>query len=222
MTSEFERRSLAKKMPWADARIRVIPIGSNIEPLLAQPDICQRRVVYHGLIMPRKGIESFIDFSRLVRGKDLDWELVVIGRIPPIHEEYAKPLMELGLSYGVRWILDRSPEDVSELLSGGGLAYLPFPDGASERRGSLKSALAAGLPCITTQTEQTPDDLAKAVAVAATPQEAFGLALHLMGSREERQRLSLAALEYARNFSWDRIAQSHIELYNEVSQECRR
>ena len=122
----------------------------------------------------------------------------------------------------VRWILDRSPEDVSELLSGGGLAYLPFPDGASERRGSLKSALAAGLPCITTQTEQTPDDLAKAVAVAATPQEAFGLALHLMGSREERQRLSLAALEYARNFSWDRIAQSHIELYNEVSQECRR
>jgi glycosyltransferase involved in cell wall biosynthesis len=221
MTSEFEKRSLTRMMPWAEARIRIIPNGSNIQLPKQVLEIGQERIAYYGLIMPRKGLESFIELSKLIRVNSLDWELVVIGRIPPAHAAYAKSLMESGLPYGVRWILDRSPEDVSELLSCGGLAYLPFPDGASERRGSLKTTLAAGLPTITTQTEQTPSDLIKAVAFAVNPLEAFQLARRLMASKEERRRLSHAALEYSGNFSWDKIAKCHIEMYNEIGKGRR-
>lgn len=217
MTSEFEKRALIAKMPWAARRIRVIPIGSNVpapRPPSVEPQNC---VVYFGLIMPRKGLEDFIELSRLVRSKGLDWDLAIIGQVPPRHAEYAKALMKTSLPYQVRWILGRSSKEVSDILSQATLGYFPFPDGASERRGSLKAALTAGLPCITTYTEQTPPELAKALKFAATPLDAFEMASRLMVTKAARDQLSQAGVKYSESFSWEKIAEAHIRLYRDLS-----
>ncbi|MDR3739244.1 MAG: hypothetical protein P4L40_09515 [Terracidiphilus sp.] len=216
MTSEFEKRALERCMPWAGSRLRVIPIGSNIP---RQPHAVEARneaIVYFGLIMERKGLEDFIEFSRLVRARSLEWDLSIIGKIAPGKADYCKTLMDSSRPYGVRWILDRDANEVSELLSRAGLAYLPFPDGASERRGSLKAALVAGIPCITRCTEQTSQELFEAVTPAATPLAAVDLAVRLMAAIEDRRRLSRNALEYSKQFSWEKIAESHMQMYEEL------
>ena len=214
--SEFERRLLLRKMPWIGHRIRVIPIGSNILPPQTPSENRQESITYFGLIMPRKGLEDFIELSRLVREKGLNWDLLVVGRIAPGQAVYAKSLFERSHTLRIRWILDQSAEDVSTLLSRAGIGYLPFPDGASERRGSLKAALAAGLPCITTRTEQTPQELSDAVMFAATPAKALESALRLMTNGTERQRLSRVAFEYSQQFTWEKIAESHLQIYQEL------
>jgi glycosyltransferase involved in cell wall biosynthesis len=216
MTSDFEKTALIEKMPWASNRILVIPIGSNVYPNGAPQMEREQSVAYFGLITPRKGLEDFLEFARLVRARNLSWNLLAIGRIYPGQESYAQSLMSSFTAHKVELILDRSSDEVSKLLSKAGLAYLPFPDGASERRGSLKAALAAGLPCITTCSEQTPLQLAQSVVMAASPLEAVEVGSRLLASQSERSQLSRRAKEYARQFSWETIAALHIDMYREL------
>jgi glycosyltransferase involved in cell wall biosynthesis len=216
MTSQFEKTALVQRMPWAKNRIRVIPIGSNIYPHAVPQMNREQSVVYFGLITPRKGLEDFLEFARQVRKNNLNWELLAIGRIFPGQEAYAQSLMASLAACRVQLILDRSADEVSDLLSKAGLAYLPFPDGASERRGSLKAALAGGVPCITTSSAQTPLELAQSVMLATSPFEAVEIARRLMASETERSRLSQRATEYARQFAWETIAALHINMYREL------
>ena len=216
LTSEFEYLLLARRMPWARRRMKVIPIGSNIPVTLLNRVQSKQRILYHGLVMPRKGLEDFIKLAAMARTLALEWDFVVIGKIPNKHSAYGKALIESSATYGLTWVLDQPVEQVSALLSEGGIAYLPFPDGASERRGSLKAVLAAGIPCITKRSEQTPGNISGAVAFASDPQEAMALASHLMSSNTEWTRLSQGALDYASNFTWERIAKSHLKMYEEL------
>lgn len=217
MTSEFERDEMAKKMPWARNKMRIIPIGSNIGSFPEVLKVREESVVYFGLIMPRKGLEAFIEFARLVRSRGLKWDLSIIGKIAPGKEDYARGLMDSARSLGVRCVLDASAESVSDQLSRAGLGYLPFPDGASDRRGSLKAALVVGLPCITTQSEQTSRDLAQILTFAQTPSAAVEKAIALMGSLDERERLSRLARDFSSQFTWERIALMHQRMYQELS-----
>jgi len=216
MTSEFEARILASRMPWLRNRLKVIPIGSNIASLTYNPDESLKRIVYFGLIMPNKGIEDFIEFSRVLAATRPEVSTAIIGKVPPRHSAYARRLMEASQFDSVEWLLDRDAEDVSHLLSASTLSYLPFPDGASERRGSLKAVCSIGLPCITTNSADTPATLANAVLFASTPADAAGCALRLLADESERRRISQAAREYAQSFSWERIADFHIQMYREA------
>jgi glycosyltransferase involved in cell wall biosynthesis len=213
MTAEFESRMLTQRMPWAAQKITIIPIGSNVVPAQPASTAHMPRILYHGLIMPRKGLEEWIALAQLAHDRGAGWEFLAVGKIPPAHASYAHGLIRAASALPVRWVLDRTDEEVAELFSEGGIAYLPFVDGASDRRGSLKAVLAAGLPTITTASEQTPQNIENAVRFARDPQAAFDCARSLMESIGERERLAQTALEYARLFSWQSIAEAHIRLY---------
>jgi glycosyltransferase involved in cell wall biosynthesis len=217
MTSEFESRMLIQRMPWAAPKIKLIPIGSNIPSPQPAPITRIPRILYHGLIMPRKGLEAFLALAERAREHRIDWEFVVIGKIPPAHAVYARSLIQASSAGSVRWILGSTDQEVAALFSQGGIAYLPFIDGASERRGSLKAVLAAGLPTITTNSKQTPQNLKNVVLFARDSETAFACALQLMDSMPERQRLAKEALEYSQLFHWQKIAEAHIQMYEELS-----
>jgi glycosyltransferase involved in cell wall biosynthesis len=216
MTAEFESRMLTRFMPWAKQKITLIPIGSNILPREPASLAYRPRILYHGLIMPRKGLEEWIALAQVAREHNAGWEFMAIGKIPAAHASYAEDLIRKSNGGSVQWILDRTEEEIAALFSQGGVAYLPFVDGASDRRGSMKAVLAAGLPTITTKSEQTPQNLNNAVLFAPDTQAAFDCAQRMMQSFEERCRLARAALEYSRLFSWQSIAESHIRMYEEL------
>jgi glycosyltransferase involved in cell wall biosynthesis len=216
VSSEFEKQALAGRIPWVRRRLQVIPIGTNLADAIYEPDEDLNRVAYFGLITPSKGLEEFIQLARILRDHSFSGPIAVLGKIPSRHNQYARLLMEVARPYFIEWILDRDSETVSQLLAKSSICYLPFPDGASERRGSLKAACSIGLPCVTTKGRITPPGLSDAVLIASNPMEAANVVLRLLGNKEERQRLSRLARNYAQGFSWEKIASSHIEMYLEI------
>jgi len=103
---------------------------------------------------------------------------------------------------------------VAEMLASAAVAYLPFPDGASERRSSLKSALSSGVVCVTTEGSATPVEMRSAVVLATSIEDAYQKAKTLLANRDECEKLSAEAARYAQTFRWDSIAQLHREIYD--------
>jgi glycosyltransferase involved in cell wall biosynthesis len=219
LTSEQERSFVAARWPWIRRKSTVIPIGSNVPlgPFNSRRD--PRRLVYFGLLSPRKGLESVLEFARIVRSRNLDLQVEIVGTAAPRFRAYAQELMNRSEDLRIIWTLNKTLPEVGNVLNSASLAYLPFPDGASERRGSLKAALAAGLVCLTTEGKNTPEDMKAVVLLTSGPQDAVLKAQEAAQNEQKWQRLSAAARHYADGFAWSRIAELHAELYGKL---CER
>jgi glycosyltransferase involved in cell wall biosynthesis len=216
-----------------DAQIRRIPIGSNIA--VAPPPGYTRAawrarlgvaphetlVAYFGLISPTKGLDTLVQALEQLPAT----RLLVIGgdAITPQDQAYAaqvrNSIVTAGLSVRVTMTGHCGAEEVSAHLLAADLAALPFTDGASFRRGSLLATLAHGLPTITTTppNQAAPDQLVDGRSVLLTaPSNPTALAdaiRRLAADSPLRMRLAAAARDLAQQFSWERIAESHGELY---------
>lgn len=97
---------------------------------------------------------------------------------------------------------EMSVEDLSRHLSACDLMIQPYPDGISARRTSAMAALSHGRPVVTTVGRLTESLWTQSGAVAAVPAhdvEALAhLAMSLLESLSERQRLAVAGTELYR------------------------
>ena len=200
-------------------------------------------LVYFGFVNESKGAETLIralyDLPKakllFLGGQTGASDATNIAYLQHIRKEIA----HYNLTARVLWTDFLPAEQISAHFYASDMCVLPYRDGASFRRGSFMAALAHGLPIITTrprmdaaqnitvQDEQfefaddldlpelrdgenvmlVPPDDADALHLAITRvQTAPGLAARLSGSA----RLT------ARAFSWDKIADEHLELYERV------
>ncbi len=212
-TSQDERDTACKHAPWIQAKSSVIPVGSSIRPIERTGARSSGKILYFGLIAPRKGIESVLKLAALIRAGKLPYIVHIVGAVPDRLGEYARGLQSASLQLPIQWTLNQSEQRVAEILSESAVAYLPFPDGASDRRSSLKAVLEAGLVCITTVGKQMSASLRSAVRTADRPEEALTIFRHLDASTETRQSLVRGAREYVKSYSWGSIASSHMDLY---------
>jgi glycosyltransferase involved in cell wall biosynthesis len=221
-TSESERQAALRRMPWLRTRSDVIPVGSNIYPRPRSSDRTVEEIVYFGLIVPKKGLEHVVELAALIREKDLPFRIRVIGSVVPELQGFAQTLISKSHGLPMAWTLNRPPEEVAELLSHAFVAYLPFPNGASERRGSLKAVLAAGVPCISTQGTDTSSPLRAAILCGETLEEVLSTAQQLAHDRAMWDEWSAKGIEYAKSFDWAIIADRHIALYERVEELASR
>jgi len=114
------------------------------------------------------------------------------------------------------WDNDLGEKQIAERLGGSSIAYLPYPDGASERRTTLKAALLNGMVVITTRGPHTPDDLDGVVRFCRGPEEALAVIRVLLERPEERLRVGASAVRYGQQYTWERIAKLHLEIYHSV------
>jgi glycosyltransferase involved in cell wall biosynthesis len=217
-TTSFEADYLRRMYPPVRRRLSVIRIGSNIPPApeRARDD---NVVVYFGLIAPQRGIEDFLRLARLAHDRGEGWEFRIIGRVPRKGQPYADALLEASEDLPLSWLLDLSEDEVADQLAGASAAYLPFPDGASSRRGSLAAALVNGLPTVTTHGAATPRELVDGETVMFTDsaEEALGRIRVIFSDGQLSQTLSSGARRYGERLSWERIAGQHAALYIDVA-----
>ncbi len=208
-TTAFERQHALAWAPWLRGRSSVIPIGANL-PAFPAAERADREVVSFGLLRPGKGIEEVLELGRLAGAS---WRVRIVGQRPAPDDGYADRLRASAAGLPVDWVVGLDPESAARVLGHAPFAYLPFPDGASERRGSLLACLAAGCAVITTDGPQVPSALREAVAFAATPAEALQLLEHL--AREPGVSAAMAARgqAFAARFAWESIAAAHATLY---------
>jgi glycosyltransferase involved in cell wall biosynthesis len=212
-TTEVERRFALRWAPWIAKRSSVIPIGSNIDPRPRAHDRSLDEILYFGLIRPGKGIEDVLSLAELLKTECPHLKMRIVGSCRPEQARYAAGLRERSRGLSLVWEQDVDDSTVARRLAGSWIAYLPFPDGASDRRGSLKAALASGMAIVTTRGRETPRALAQSVRFCPTPQEALAALRELISNPVLVKTLGENAQNYAQRFSWDAIASQHLSIY---------
>jgi glycosyltransferase involved in cell wall biosynthesis len=215
-TTEAERDYAIGWCPWISGKETVIPIGSNI-PVSAEPQRARNNIIgYFGLIRPLKGLEQVIEASALLHARNSDLRMRVIGKLVPGREAYYSSLRQKSASLPIEWCIGADDAEASALIASCEFAYLPFPDGASERRASLIAFLEAGACIVTTRGEQTPRFIDDAVRFAKNPADAIEIVDALNADQQTMLLLQANAKRAAQRFSWQQIAQRHAELYASV------
>jgi glycosyltransferase involved in cell wall biosynthesis len=213
LTDEYERNYLQRLTPWIKSKSVVIPIGANI-PI--QSGNIERRanvITYFGLIRPQKGLERVIEAARLLKSRGSRLTVRIIGTVMPGHERYYTALRSRSEGLSVDWQLGLSNGALSHALAQTSIAYLPIPDGASERRSTLIAMLSNGAAVITTKGLHTPPSMYHAVLFSNSVKCAVSLAERIACDTEELDAQSRRAVAYASKYDWDHIAEEHISIY---------
>lgn len=214
---------LAENFAFGD-RLRVIggAPSSRLHPI---PDAIARRdrlgvrddyVLTVAGLDPRKGLEVILDALSRVS----DSSLVVVGAAPGDAEGIAERARDRGLDAERIVVLDHLEDDDLSAVLQGASAFLQ----ASRAEGfglALVEALSFGLPTIHSDDAALVEVAADAGVVVARddPEEADGYAAairEVLDDDELRGRLSLAARDRARAFSWrdsaEKVWQLHADL----------
>lgn len=225
--------------PASRSKLHYVPLGANIGPQAgAFLDRSRSReslgagqdeivIAYFGFISPSKGIEFLLRAFRSLLEKHSGCPirlLLIAGREPadPSYRTYfhqvEAELEALDLDSLVHWTGHLSPAGVSAALASADIAVLPFRDGASLRRTTLLSALAHGLPVISTRTSPGGSGEFEATGIVhlvpAEDEQALADAmLSLIQDGARRSALSARAAEFARSFAWPQVALRTLAVY---------
>lgn len=198
---------------------RVIRVGSGVPDEFAGVPRRERGYfLYYGrLDVYQKGIDTLIEAFAAVRRDRPDLDLHIAGR-----GKDAREVRELAASAGVAEAVhlhegaDRL--EVLELLSGA-LALL-MPSRLEGLPMVPAEAMAAGVPVIAADVGAVAEVVERGAGVLIRPGDPAALAasaLRLAADADLRRRMSEAARISARRFSWERIADEHLEFLRIVA-----
>jgi glycosyltransferase involved in cell wall biosynthesis len=189
----------------------IINIGSNILPSKDRNRELGLRyydIIYFGHIRPFKGIEKFLLEYSMLKSKFPWIRGAIIGQVLPNYENYFRSLkLE---QTGLELVLNVSSVKTADFLANSKIAYLPFVDGVSSKRGSLLAVAVNGCQVITT--------FSKSEIV----NKKFEPYVHLVHCNEDISQVFMDVLKVKENkrvlllgnfFDWNEIALKHIELY---------
>jgi glycosyltransferase involved in cell wall biosynthesis len=213
-TTDLERNNYARYLKRLGPPQMTVCIGSNL-PEAPATRVKDPTVLYFGQIRPQKGIEEFLDLAQLSVHQGKEFRFKVVGACLPRQASYFHSLQQ-GAPGGVDWIIGRPAEEVAQHMSRALAAYLPFPDGASCRRGSLLGALVNGLPVISKVSSVTSPELAELLLPAENGEKALAHLDTLVGSPERAASIGASCRRWGGRFSWSSIAEVHQALYEEL------
>ncbi len=218
-------------------KLHEVPIGANIQP--DPPAGFQRAeqrarwgvgpdellLCYFGFLNESKGGEELmLALARLAEDGIPAHLLMIGGQVgasDPTNHAYLLRVQALadekGLSDRVRWTGFTAAAEVSANFFASDIAVLPYRDGASFRRGSLMAAIAHSMPVISTEPLVSIPELRDGENIRLVPvrsPEALAEAVtHLWQQPDRLGELSQGARALASHFTWDAIADRHLEIY---------
>ena len=217
-TTDEERRLFERRFPDRSGVDHTIEIASNI-PAVLGAEQSPHRVSYFGLIAPNKGIEAFLTLCEIAKVASADLTFEMIGAVPERHRRYADEILQRAAACNVGLAIDLSDEAVAQRLATATYAYLPFPDGASGKRGTLAAAIVNKLIVITRHSDITPRWMRSATLDAERPEEALKLLARLRADAVFRDAAAKQSTQAGVRFRWDAIAHRHADLYESLLSE---
>ncbi len=214
-TTDEERQLFERRFPSRNGIDLTVDIASNI-PVAVSATRRVGRVSYFGLIAPNKGIEAFLDLCEIAGATPNDLTFELIGAVPAQHRRYAEAILQRASACNALLSLDLANEAVAKRLAASTFAYLPFPDGASGKRGTLAAAIVNGLIVVTRHTPITPEWIRSATLDANVPAAAFKVLTLLQQDGRQRDAAAKLSAQAASRFRWDAIAQRHADLYRHL------
>jgi len=215
-TSENELENTKKFYPWIKNKSKVIPIGSNIAESNESIPFEGRNntIIYFGLIRPEKGLEEFFKLRELlINANLLNYKFQILGRIDESKKEYGDKILTLAKEKGIDVRLNLSSQEVAKNLQMAKFGYLHFPDGATERRGSLLALIKNGVCTFTTKSKKTPSFFSKSMVFISETADV----LNALNDKDiDFRKLQENCYKNSFNFSWKKVIQEHYEHYEIV------
>jgi glycosyltransferase involved in cell wall biosynthesis len=187
--------------------------------------------------VPRTGVVATFGFLNGLKALDVAAEALrrvraahpgllwrVIGPFDPENDPRHAELVRLVGSEGVEFTGGFSVDDprLRALLSEAQVMLLPFTDGASERRTSLHAAWAYGIPVVTTPPPTAATSIVdgeNCLLVRESTPEAWASAVgRALTDDALADRLRAGGLALADRFSWRRLAEAHLAVYDGLLQ----
>ena len=220
-TTGFERDCFLGLFPWCRSKSSIVPIGSNI-PFLPHRPTPGARIAFFGQLRPDRGLEACLELARLAKERGRDWRVQIIGGLNPEHRDYLAGLGARAAGLDVEWLVDLEAEAVAQLLSRASAVYLPYPDGVSERRGTLMAALGNQAAIVTTDGPFRPSEIEQAVRLANGTEEAFEALEAIIDDAAAAANMRAEAARLADRYDWGRISEEHLRLYARFAPADRR
>lgn len=221
-TNEVDCKTAEKKFPRLHNRNSVIKIFSNIERVQNIAIVAERNidVVNFGHIRPGKGLEIFLDTVQSIKTRGISLKVLLIGQVPRGYERYYEMIARRCDELEVTLRLNLTEKEVAKFLNDSKIAYLPFPDGISDRRGSFLAAASNGAVILSHAGRFTHSFLFQSVVIT-TPENAGDDILRILSlpiaEQEKLQNLSIRYLSDYMPHSWDEIATAYNTLANSLN-----
>ena len=189
-------------------------------------------VGFFGFVNLTKGLDTLFQAVRILRDQNIPAQALIIGGslgesdpYNAVYKEHLERLIRrLDLDMGDILLSTGYLEaaDASRALATCDAMALPFADGASLRRTSLLTALAHGLPVVSTYPKQPSPVIQESDALLLVPPDdppALSRTLRrLYEDRALADTLSTSARQFSQRFSWPRIAAHTLAVYAEACQ----
>ncbi len=230
VSSAESKRVLIEEYDVPDSKIRVVPLG--VEPLFLEAvsggqcaPIPERqsagrdrvsRLLYVGLMIPRKSVVTLVDALALLRRSGLDFRAVLAGDGPERARLRARA-DRLGIGALVEFPGRVREEDLPALYRGADLFVFP-----SIKEGFglvMVEAMACGLPVVASDAPPMPEVVGEAGLFFRheDPADLAAVLLRVLRDSELRRRLGTEGVRRVRErFIWSRIAERTIEIYREL------
>ena len=215
-TAEFERARFLNMFPRSEAKTAVIPIGSNVPFLSPRPER-ETTVIHFGQIKPGRGLEDFLKVARIAAQNGSSWRFRIVGAPVTWAADFVAGIQAQTRGGNVEWSMNLDDADAARALASATVAYLPYPDGVSERRGSLIAALGNGLPVVTTRGPFQTPDLEMVVSFAADPNKAFAAIAEIIGNPAKGEAMRSEGFDYVTKFGWPQIADAYRAIYDRLA-----
>lgn len=181
------------------------------------------RVLYVGLLTPRKGVLDLLEASRLLRQRGIDHELCLLGGTPDEGPE-AEAQVRSGVDENTRLLGTRPPEAMPAELAGADVFCLPSWWEAMPL--SVLEAMAAGLPVVATDVgdvrREVDDGVTGYVVPARDPGKLAAALEPLLTDPGLRERMGAAGrVRVTEMFSSDVTARAVSQLYADLSGGAR-
>jgi glycosyltransferase involved in cell wall biosynthesis len=215
-TTDEERGLFQRRFPRRSGSDLTIEIASNV-PAAVNAARSANRVSYFGLFVPNKGIETFLELCEVAGAASSDLAFDLIGAVSEQHRRYAEAILRRASAAKVDVAIGLSNDAVARRLAASSFAYLPFPDGATAKRGTLAAAIVNKLIVLTRHSDLTPGWIRSATLDAPRAEDAFDLLMVLRTDGRRREAAEAQSALAVPRFRWDTIAERHADLYRTLS-----
>lgn len=214
VSNNFEKKHACRFL-FQTKKVNVIPIASNIkESKFCTTSFGDRGIdlAYFGHIRPIKGIESFLKTVSLLNEK---YKVQLIGQFLDKYSDFFEKSVIEAKKLNVEMVLNKNEDEVADILSRVKIIYLPFPDGISNRRGTLLASIQNGCVVVSTKSEikefnEYFDDYCYLV-------DSIEEAVIIIRKLLNRELLSKKSVFATNPFSWENVVYQHLKVYDDFN-----
>ena len=179
-------------------------------------------ILFVGVLQPRKNISRLIKaFNSLLRRKEKDYQLVIVGKKGWLYKEIFQTVKELRLEDKVIFTGYVPREEIPILMNGAKLFVFPS---LYEGFGiPLLEAMACGTPVIASKVSSIPEIVGDAGCLfdPYNEKEITEVMFDVLSKEGLRKEMSKNGLERAKLFSWEKAARETLSVYEEVYKQNR-